>query len=163
MAQGFGRTATYQTGIPIQVSADGQPEAVLGGITIDWSTVVAVTADTTLADGTIVPNGRKFLLYGQVLCKITASGMYGPYLSTALDGRQTLTRSEVVILNRTQLEVPLFGAGVTNSQNPQVFEGGMAFLDRIMTTTAGDANNPTITALLAVMPRLRVVEGTKVV
>lgn len=163
MGQGFGRVVTGQTGLPIQVSADGQPEVPIGGITIDWSTVTAVNTDTTLADGTIVPSGRKYLLYGQVLCKETSggnAGYYGPYLSTATDGRQTVTRGEVVILNRTQLEVPLFGPGVVNSNHPAVMTGGLAFLDRIQ---AGGAGQPGIASLLAAMPRLRVVEGTAVV
>ena len=160
MAQGFGRVATYQTGIPIQVSADGRPDWIIGGITIDWTTITAVAADTTIADGTIVPSGRKYLLYGQVLCKITATGLYGPYSATAADGRQNITRGECFILNRTQLEVPLFGAGVVNSMNPAVIEGGSVFLDRIQ---VGGAGQPSIQALLATFPRLRVVEGVAVV
>jgi hypothetical protein len=56
-----------QTGRPVRVSADGSPERKAGGITIDWTTVTAVSADTTLADGTFVPNGGKYLRYGQVV------------------------------------------------------------------------------------------------
>lgn len=156
----FGRTVTYQTGLPIQVSADGQPEVPIGGITIDWTTVTAVNADTTIGDGTIVPNGRKYLQYGQVLCKITSggsAGKYGPYNSAATDGRQNVSRGQAFILNRTQLELPLFGPGVLNSDHPQVISGGLVFLDRIQ---AGGAGQPAINALLAAFPRMRFVEGT---
>lgn len=160
MGMGFGYHATFQTGLPIQVSADGQPEAPIGGITIDWSTIPAVDTDTTLDDGTIVPTGRKYLRYGQVLCKETSggnSGQYGPYDAAASDGRESVNRGECYVLNRTQLEVPLFGPGVVNSVSPQVIDGGQVFLDRIL---CGDTGLPTVADILAAFPRMRFVEGT---
>jgi hypothetical protein len=41
-----------------------------GGVTLDWSKVAAVGADTVLPDGTTVLNGKKYLRYGQVLTLI---------------------------------------------------------------------------------------------
>lgn len=49
------------------------------GVTIDPATVVAGG------------DGRKILKPGTPLGKITASGKYGPYLTGAVDGRQTPT------------------------------------------------------------------------
>jgi hypothetical protein len=46
--------------------ADWKP----GGITIDWSLITAVTADTTLADGTVIPNGQKGIEFGTILCDV---------------------------------------------------------------------------------------------
>lgn len=161
MGQGFGRTATYQTGLPISVSADGRPEVPIGGITIDWSTVTAVGSDTTLDDGTIVPTGRKYLLHGTVLCKETSggnAGQYGVYDSVATDGRQNVNRGECYVLEKTLLEVPLFGPGVVQSENPPVIEGGVVFLDRVQ---VGGAGQPTVAQLLAAFPRMRFVEGAK--
>jgi hypothetical protein len=44
-----------------------------GGVTIDWSTVTAVSADTTLPDGTVVKNGDKYLRFGQPVTEILIS------------------------------------------------------------------------------------------
>jgi hypothetical protein len=55
----------------LEVSADGHPERKVGGITLDWSTVVAVAgAAVTLLDGVLVAIGEKYLRYGQILTKI---------------------------------------------------------------------------------------------
>jgi hypothetical protein len=67
----FGRQTFGTTGIPVMVlagleDADWKP----GGITIDWSTITAVSADTTLADGTVIPNGQKGIEFGTILCDI---------------------------------------------------------------------------------------------
>lgn len=42
---------------------------------------------STFSAGTHYPQG--YIPSGTVVCKITASGLYGPYDSTASDGRQT--------------------------------------------------------------------------
>lgn len=75
----YGRQVLAQTGTAIAVSADGAPEWKLGGITIDWSTVIAVAADTDPGDGNIIKAGHKGLKYGTVLTRITASGKYAPW------------------------------------------------------------------------------------
>lgn len=67
----YGRQVLTTTGIPVMVlanldDADWKP----GGITIDWATITAVTADTTLIDGTVIPNGQKGLEFGTILCDI---------------------------------------------------------------------------------------------
>lgn len=67
----FGRQVLSETGNVVQVAADGHPEWKAGGVTIDWSTVTAAGADTTLGDGTPIKAGQKFLEFGQILCKIT--------------------------------------------------------------------------------------------
>jgi hypothetical protein len=141
------------TGNPIQVSADGDPDWKTGGITIDWTTVVAVGSDTTLPDGNVIPAGQKGLALGQVLCVITASGKYGPYLSGATDGRQTLTQDQAWILNESVLQL---GPGNTGgpTDHPGVFDGGKVWQARL---GVGAAGQPTLAALRAVMPRLQLV------
>lgn len=52
------------------ISADGAPEVKIGGITIDWSTVTAVSADTVLPGDFYVESGKKCLRLGQVVCLI---------------------------------------------------------------------------------------------
>lgn len=67
----FGRQVLTTTGISVMVlasleDADWKP----GGITIDWTTITAVSADTVLADGTTIPNGQKGIEFGTILCDI---------------------------------------------------------------------------------------------
>lgn len=71
----FGQTTLSTNSVlGTRVSADNSPVLKPAGVSIDWNTIVAVSADTTLADGSIVRNGQKYLRYGQVLTKITVVG-----------------------------------------------------------------------------------------
>ena len=69
----LGTVQLGKTGRSILVSADGRPKYKARGVTIDWSTVVAVGAQTELPDETTVPAGAKYLRYGQILTRIGAS------------------------------------------------------------------------------------------
>lgn len=73
-----------------RVSADNNPVYKVAGVTIDWGTVAAVNADTTLADNSVIRNGQKFLRYGQVLTKIT-TGAQDTLTITATGGTYTLS------------------------------------------------------------------------
>lgn len=154
----YGRQVLSTTNTPIAVTADGAPEWKSGGLTIDWSTVAAVSgSDVTYADGLVVKVGYKGLRYGQILTKITATGMFGPYDTAAADGRQTVARGNVVILNESILQsgaVPALGTGPTD--HPGGIEGGRVFKDRILATTGTHslAAGPTFAELEAAMPRL---------
>lgn len=72
MGQGFGPSTNLgDSGRPIQVLANlAMVRYKTGGITIDWSTVTAVAADTTLLGGAVVKNGKKYLRHGQIMCQI---------------------------------------------------------------------------------------------
>jgi hypothetical protein len=73
---GIGRTvhSALGTGNPIRVSFDGEPRMKAGGVTIDWSTVAAVSgSDVTTKEGFVVPIGSKYLRHGQVILKITTA------------------------------------------------------------------------------------------
>lgn len=68
----YGRTVlTGATGRPLMVTADGRPAWKSGGVTLDWSTIVAAAAPVTLGDDTPIALGAKYLRYGQILTKIT--------------------------------------------------------------------------------------------
>lgn len=69
----LGMQQLSSTGRAILVSADGRPEYKPRGVTIDWATVAAVGAETTLPDETVVPAGAKYLRYGQIITRIGAS------------------------------------------------------------------------------------------
>lgn len=68
----FGQTTLINNSVlQTRVSADGSPDYKAGGVTIDWSTVTAVSgSNATLPDGSVVLIGQKYLRYGQVLTRI---------------------------------------------------------------------------------------------
>jgi hypothetical protein len=152
----YGRQILGTIGTSIQVSADGKPVPKMAGVTIDWATVAAVTGtDVTVGDGLTVKVGEKYLRYGQVLPKITASGKYGPYDPAAADGRQTPVRGQCYVLNRTAL------ANEPADEYPEVIEGGRVWLARILqagTGTASLAAGPTRAVLDPLFPDFRYVE-----
>lgn len=158
----FGRNLlTTDVVAPTRVSADGEPEYKVGGLTIDWTTVVAVSgSDAALTDGSIIRIGTKFLRYGQVMVKITASGKYGPYDPAAGDGRQTLARGSAYIMDETVLEFSA-GIGAISTRNDQfgsAIEGGAMFIDRILQSGVAAASlalGPTLANLEALFPRAR--------
>jgi hypothetical protein len=148
----FGQTTLATIGRTPKVTADGCPEMKAAGVTIDWSVVAAVSgADVVLSDGLTVYIGEKYLRYGQILTKITASGKYSVYDFAAVDGRQTLTPGECFVLNETVKE------NDRASDHPPVLFGGLIWKDRLIATagTHSLANGPTYTELLAVLPRLQ--------
>jgi hypothetical protein len=155
MGNTFGRNTIETAGRSIQVSADGRPEFKAVGITLDWATIAAVAgSDVTWLDGLVVKVGEKGLRYGQVVTKITASGLYGPYDPGAVDGRQTLARGDCFVVNESIREDEL------NSNHPPVFDGGLSFVSRIIQSGGGAASlaaGPTLANLLTAFPRLRLV------
>jgi hypothetical protein len=88
----YGRTVLSNNSVfQTRVSADGSPKYKAGGITIDWSTVTAVSgSDVTLGDGSVIKIGQKYLRYGQVVCKET-TGQSQTLTGTATSGAFTLS------------------------------------------------------------------------
>lgn len=142
----FGTTTIATGGRGVRASANRigfRPKA--GGITVDWATVTAVSgADVTLADGTIVKIGDKYLRYGQVMTRITATGKFGPYASGAVDGRQLMVRGDAFILDQTCV----LSRDLHADHPSELFDGGMVYLNR-MTDVAGA---PTRTQLETLFP-----------
>ena len=77
-----------------------------------------------------------------------SAGNYGIADTGASDGRQTLTRGSVFLVNTTVRELDL------HSDHPPALEGGLVWKDRII---AGGSGQPTFANLIAAMPRLRFV------
>ncbi|MHC5541216.1 head decoration protein [Singulisphaera rosea] len=148
----FGRKVIGTIGSTIQLLADGSGRHKVGGVTIDWSTVAAVSGSAvTLYDGVVIPVGAKYLRYGQVLTKITATGYYGPYDPTASDGRQTLARGDCYLVNRT------VNGDDPRSDYPEVIDGGRVWFDRLIqagTSTHSLTLGPTRAELEAAFPTL---------
>lgn len=270
----FGRNVIGNTGRDVCVIADLEDVGwKAGGITVDWSVVSAVNADTTLPDDIVVPNGQKYLRFGQVMCGIgtgevqtitftggptsgnavitfpavgdapaqtaaavafngsaqamadalnalgrigpngvavartgsgtngdpyiytvtfarkfgdvpqftstntfaggttpttthgtstagTGNGKFGPYDPAATDGRQTLSRGDCWILNRTKVQNNPVGLNVHNSDNPAVFEEGRVFKSRLLMTSGAHslAAGPTVSEFEAAFPGIRYVQ-----
>lgn len=127
----FGLVTLERIGRSPQVSADGNPRAKVGGVTIDWSTVTAATVDTTYESNDFVLSGDKFIRYGTVVCKITASGLYGPYNAGASDGRQTLTKGNCYVINESVHQTD------PHSDHPSVIDGGRVWKQRLFVVGAG--------------------------
>jgi len=154
----YGRQVLGTIGTTIQLSADGEPGAKLAGVTIDWSTVAAVSgSDVTVGDGVVVKVGDKYLRYGQVITRITATGKYGPYDPALSNGQELLVRGRAFLLNRT----------ATNTEpaddHPEVIEAGRVWRARILQSEAAThtlALGPTFVEIGATFPELRFVEAT---
>lgn len=255
----YGYQVLGRTGSTLQVCADGSPVRRHIGITLDWSTVSAVSgSDATYGDGTVVAVGKKGLPFGTILTQITqvetqtvtlanatggtftltfdgqttaanaynisaaalqaalealstigagnvsvsgsaggpytitfigalagqnlaqmtangasltgssptvtvattvqgstSYGKWGPYDSAATDGRATLARNRVLILNTTVLEQGAAGLVAVSSDHPDVIEGGACWKARIK---AGSTGQPSWSNLEAALPLLRYVE-----
>lgn len=155
----FGRQTLGGTGYDISVSATGNGEEKVAGVTVDWSTVTAAPADATLTDKSQVKAGQKYLRFGQILALITATGLYGPYDPAAADGRQTLARTAFIVNRTTFQNVPL-GLGGTDSDHPPVIDGGRVWRARLIATTgaASLASGPAFTNFEAAFPRVAYVD-----
>jgi hypothetical protein len=150
MSSDPGKVSIYTGGREIRASAiDNSAYAKAGGVSIDWTTVAANGSNTTLADGTIVPAGTKYILWGTVLSRITASGKFGPADTSAADGRQTVTnakRGEAFILDRLITE-----AEYSSNVVGDVFDGGNFFESRLL---IGGVNQPTRQNLVDMFPNV---------
>lgn len=148
---GLGTRNIEYLGRQVRASAAANNEYMKpGGVTLDWSTVDPVSgSEKTLTDDRRVPVGASYLRYGTVLAKISASGKYGPYDSTALDGRQTLVRGECFILDETILDSD------PHSDYPnRVFDGGLVWLDRVVNNADDLTLNPTRTQIETAFPNI---------
>lgn len=145
-------------------------EAVGAGVTVtkasnvytvtfdDARNVAALTADATGLTGGTSPS----VAIATSSQGTTDLGKYGPYDPAAADGRQTLTRGECFILNKTVVENGVAGGldpGVTD--HPAVFDGGPAWKARILMTTGTHslAAGPTVTEFETAFPRIEYVQN----
>lgn len=150
----FGPTTTNLGGRTRVLANTNSARSKVGGLTIDWSTVAAVSGSAVTLDGQVIPIGKKYLPYGTVLVQITASRLYGPAATNAggataaSDGRQTIDatrRGAVFVLDRTITEDD------DGIHIGEVFDAGVAHKARIK---CGAAGQPTYANLEAALPGL---------
>lgn len=109
--------------------------------------VVAVTADATSLTG-----GASTATVTETGAGSFQEGMFGPYLSSAIDGRQNLVRGECFVLDTSWLELDF------KSSAPGVFDGGIAYLARLLNNGTDMTTNPTRSQIEAAFPALTWVE-----
>jgi hypothetical protein len=149
----FGQSNLFTGGRGARAFAAGDAEAIVAGVTLDWTTVPANTAGATLVDSSVIPIGTKFIPFGCILAKITATGLYGPHDEGANDGRQTLANGSCGVLDQT------IQSDMLHADNPPgIYNGGTIYAERLKQLEGGvyiasDATD--IGELLAVMPRLK--------
>lgn len=99
-------------------------------------------AHSVIVDNDTITAGsasRKRVTGGTLLCKITASGLYGPYDKTATDGRQTLAEEAAVFAHRG-VDVTLYDRAVAGLFADCVFDkselttGGVSLHGTSLTT-----------------------------
>lgn len=139
-----------------RLSADGYATWMDGGVTIAWELVTAVTVVTTLPDGTVISPGQKYIDMGAVMVKITSgasAGKYAPADTTATDGRQTLTRGDVGLMDDVMIQhqAGIFNM-VINTEITGLIIGGLVWRQRIK--ASGTGNTPTLANLLVALPLL---------
>jgi hypothetical protein len=148
----FGRQVLGTIGSSVQLLATEEHHRKPHGMTVDWSTVAAVSgSDYVAEDSVTVPIGKKCLKVGQLLTKITASGKFGPYDPADALGRQLLVRGDAFLVNRLILEEDV------NSDHPDVIDGGIVWFDRLIQSGVGAhslAAGPTRAELEALFPLL---------
>lgn len=153
MRQSYGQNQIATVGVGLRALAapeTGQFKA--GGVTIDWASVAAVAgADVTLTDGTVIAIGDKYIRYGTVISKITASGKYGPANTGNADGTQLVTaaqRGSSFILDHT----------VIQSRDADVvggcLYGGLVFRDHL---NIGGSGQPAEADVITMFPQINFV------
>ena|SRR5579871_3289156 len=151
----YGSTTFWQGGRGVSVSADGMPLRKEGGVTIDWSTVTAVNADTTLPDGRVVKNGDKYLQFGTILCRevpgevqtvtITGAPTGGTFtLSITVGGVTQTTTALAYNANPWDIEDALALLPLIGPNNVDVT--GAAGGPWTLTFELGQGNEPQLTA-----------------
>lgn len=147
-----------RTGRPVRLTASNDNIWKAIGVTVAWPLVTAVTVVTTLADDTLVQPGEKYIEVGTVMVKVTSgpfSGYYAPFKSDAADGRQTITRGSVGLMDVTikEQELTIMGLNLQN-EHLGLLEGGYVWTPRLKVTENGAALAPSLAAVLTAFPEL---------
>lgn len=144
--------AAIQAVLPpgIAVSATG---GALGSapVVVNFSTDVQTM---TVNAGTLA--GGTFTVAATTNTGLT--GYFGPYDPGASDGRETLVRGNIFIMDETILQFPAgSGLGPASDQVGSAIEGGDVFIDRVMHSGAAAASlalGPTLANLTTAFPRV---------
>lgn len=161
MPTDYGQQTIGVVGTSVQLLASGFHDVrwKVGAITLDWSKVVAVVADTTLTGGTTIKAGQKYIPMGTVLLKELAGaanpGYYAPYNSADTFGLGTMDATrigEVFLVNEDIAENPPMGLiGGAATAHPPGLDGGTVWKARLQ---VGSAGQPTWAMFFAALPNV---------
>ena len=112
--------------------------------------VAAITADAT----DLTSSGTATITVTTTTAGSEYGGQWAPYDSAKSDGRQTLTRGSVGILNTTikEHENTILGGQTNDTDLVGLIEGELVYRERL---AVGGSGQPTLSDLLEVMPLLR--------
>lgn len=119
---------------------------------IAWEAVADAPDETIEVGGWRVEAGEKHLRYGTIMVEITADGetrgMFAPYDASATDGRATLARGHVFILDETVREYD------KTAKHGKMFDAGTAYRERLL---VGGGGQPPWEEFERAMPDLRLI------
>lgn len=127
------------------ITIDGALLTGGAGATLTVTQSGAAAAEVTLADGSKVAAGDKYILAGTVMARITATGKYAPADTTASDGRETVTaavRGERFILDRTMIK------SLHGDHTGQLFDAGTVWKARLQIGGSGQPTEAHVEAML---------------
>ncbi len=160
-ANEFLQADVYYNNVSVTVFTNSGTTPVSSNTTGANTVLTTQYSGTTIPnDNVIVPQGLKYVPFGLVLARITASGgagtvgKYGPYDTGASDGRQTLTRGQCFFANYSTVQNDPHA-----DYCPGVFEGGLIYIARVKVLSSGAFVNTWNSTIAAAFPRIRVVDG----
>lgn len=119
--------------------------------TLTWRKALGNVAEVTV-DESSLESGGSITVTIATSTGGTDSGKYGPADTTASDGRQSLERGNVYILDETVVY------SEPGSDHPAVFEGGRIWEQRLQVGVTRDGyTQPALSTVLTAMPRLQLV------
>lgn len=140
----YGRQVIANIGTSVRVSADGNPEVKVGGVTIDWTTVAPAAAAITLVDGVSILVGDLYLRYGQVITLITTAAVQVVTLTNSPTGG-TFTLTVVSEVNGVSVTATT-AAIAYNATGPVGVQAALRALNTIpgasLITATGSASGP---------------------
>lgn len=162
------------TAATLQAAIVGLPNVGAGNATVSGSAGGPFTITYASSIGTVTTTANGASLTGagaQPTATVTSNlaggqtGAFGPYLSSATDGRQSLNRGDCYILDSTWRDTPNLAFPNQGTAHPPVFDGGRIDIKKMVLSTGQGSNalpagypaGPTLSAFLAAFPAVTVV------
>jgi hypothetical protein len=149
-------------GATVQTALQGLSNVGAGNATVVGAGPYTITFPAALGAVTVAANGAALTggTNPSATVAVTSTGSigkFGPFDPAAADGRQTLTRGEAFIVNRTWMASPAIGFPNLGIVHSPVFDKGLVWKERILMTTGAHslAAGPTVAEFEAVFPNVR--------
>lgn len=167
-----GTTTFIVTGVnagqSLGITSTATGTGTLANVVTAASVPYTITFPNSLGPVTLTASGAG-LTGGSTPAAVAASttpggnvGLFGPFLSTATDGRQSLNRGDCFVLDETWLDTAVPAFPNQGTVHPAVFDGGRVDKLKLVLSTGQGSNSlpagypagPTSAAFLAAFPRI---------